>query len=113
MTGIIRTSIFNRLAKSGTTDLLIVLEQYPMNTPVVLITCALTSFGRATALAFAREGARASSSLGGATRLAKSWRLNSALWERRPNICLPMYATKMMKEISKLLEIRVHSLETS
>jgi NAD(P)-dependent dehydrogenase (short-subunit alcohol dehydrogenase family) len=29
-----------------------------MNTPVVLITCALTSFGRATTLAFARRRAR-------------------------------------------------------
>jgi NAD(P)-dependent dehydrogenase (short-subunit alcohol dehydrogenase family) len=33
------------------------LKEYPLNTPVVLITGALTGIGRATAIAFAREGA--------------------------------------------------------
>jgi NAD(P)-dependent dehydrogenase (short-subunit alcohol dehydrogenase family) len=34
------------------------LNEYLMNTPVVSITGALTGIGRATAIAFAREGAR-------------------------------------------------------
>jgi short chain dehydrogenase len=44
----------------GSTDMAIkfTLRRSLMNTPVVLITGALTGIGRGTALAFAREGAR-------------------------------------------------------
>jgi NAD(P)-dependent dehydrogenase (short-subunit alcohol dehydrogenase family) len=65
-----------------------------MKPPVVLITGALTGIGRATALAFAHEGAR----------LVVSGRRNEvgqalvtelrALWVWRLNTCAPTCATK-------------------
>ena len=48
-----------------------------MNTPVVLITGALTGIGRATAVAFAKKG-RASLFRGDATNPAGSWPLSFA-----------------------------------
>ena len=66
-----------------------------MTTPVVLITGALTGIGRATALAFAHEGAHPLS-LADATRKARSWSPNFANSAPRPNSCAPTCVMKTM-----------------
>ena len=64
-----------------------------MNTPVVLITGALTGIGRATALAFAGEGARIVVS-GRRDEEGKKLVAKSASSAQRQNSCTPTFATR-------------------
>jgi NAD(P)-dependent dehydrogenase (short-subunit alcohol dehydrogenase family) len=57
---------------------------------VVLITGALTGIGRATALAFAKEGDQIIVSVGTAMR-AQIWSKSSARLAQRPNSSAPMF----------------------
>jgi NAD(P)-dependent dehydrogenase (short-subunit alcohol dehydrogenase family) len=63
-----------------------------MDNPVVLITGALTGIGRATAVAFAAEGARATSSPAAMRRQAKRLQPNCATSASRPRSSKPMSA---------------------
>jgi NAD(P)-dependent dehydrogenase (short-subunit alcohol dehydrogenase family) len=66
-----------------------------MNTPVVLITGALTGIGRATAIAFAREGARIVIS-GRRDEVGQKLVVNFARSVLRRSIGVLMCATKTM-----------------
>jgi NAD(P)-dependent dehydrogenase (short-subunit alcohol dehydrogenase family) len=69
-----------------------------MTAPVVLITGALTGIGRATALAFAQEGAHLVS-LADAKRKVRSSSLNSANSALRPNSYAPTCVMKPKYEV--------------
>jgi NAD(P)-dependent dehydrogenase (short-subunit alcohol dehydrogenase family) len=59
-----------------------------MNKPVVLITGALTGIGRATAIAFAKDGAASSSPAAGRPKPRLS-RPNFAAWAPKPRSSRP------------------------
>jgi NAD(P)-dependent dehydrogenase (short-subunit alcohol dehydrogenase family) len=65
-----------------------------MNNQVVLITGALTGIGRATALAFANEGAHRLLFPVGMTKKAKSWSVKSAKKVQKRSSSVPMYAAR-------------------
>jgi len=69
-------------------------------TPVVLITGAVTGIGRATALAFAREGASVAVS-GRRDEAGKPWQPNCAPLASAPSTCMPTCA---MVEVRSLVE---------
>jgi NAD(P)-dependent dehydrogenase (short-subunit alcohol dehydrogenase family) len=72
-----------------------------MNTPVVLITGALTGIGRATAMAFAKGGASVVVS-GRREDAGRALAAGCALSVRKPSSCRPMCRTRTRSAASSI-----------